>query len=516
MLNLLFISDSPKIDYIKNDLQPSLKVIIDVVTDFDNGLKDVFDKRPTTVCIQDQIGGVTGESVARHIQMLLGYSAPTFILLHSGNGMAKAIKGLFEHLVDISQSKEALAEDIRSKLKSLLGDQWDKIYIPSKRILASVKSPVDVPEKSIEDADSLVNDLFSNIETSRFPADFHQPLETTRRSGNLPEICEPIQLISASEEVEDLLLSERNKTVTTESPVPHSSVVTIEPEVVSIDSPKSALPDIKASSPVVPDLPTPSETSSSRTPLVKSAVSAPEIKEKKTPLAPVAPPPTPLAAEFRISHKASLADEHVPEDLLLAFEENYRSDSLLMRRSVVIALVCVVCAAGIWFVLSKKPLLSSSLEQRIISLTGKIRTQETAPAPVVVPAQQQVPLPVPQPEVTVKLPAFIPKDGYDSSYAVTNPGWERYIGKFGEFRVFRASGRMQALQVLAVKDAPISEKFLRSVMLELIGSSHYKIVTRSTKAGVHIESGTIMDKGEVVIYRKNGVVKAFVVSINKM
>ena len=84
MLNLLFISDSPKVELIRKELQAVLKVMIDVVTDFDRGMKDVFEKRPATICIQDNIGNVSGESVARHVQMLLGSGAPTFILLHSG------------------------------------------------------------------------------------------------------------------------------------------------------------------------------------------------------------------------------------------------------------------------------------------------------------------------------------------------------------------------------------------------------------------------------------------------
>ncbi|MDD2855515.1 MAG: hypothetical protein PHU01_08295 [Desulfuromonadaceae bacterium] len=106
MLNLLLISDSSKIENIKTILQPGLKVIIDVVADFDQGLKNVFEKRPATVCIQDQIGGVTGESVARHIQMLLDNSAPTFILLHTGSGSAKMVKGLYAHFIDLSKSNE--------------------------------------------------------------------------------------------------------------------------------------------------------------------------------------------------------------------------------------------------------------------------------------------------------------------------------------------------------------------------------------------------------------------------
>ena len=90
MLNLLIISNSPKALQIQKFIQPLIKAKIDVVGDFDHGLKDVFEKRPATVIIQEQIAGVTGESVARHIQMLLGASAPTFILLHKGNGKARA------------------------------------------------------------------------------------------------------------------------------------------------------------------------------------------------------------------------------------------------------------------------------------------------------------------------------------------------------------------------------------------------------------------------------------------
>jgi len=153
MLNLLIISDSPKAMYAKSVLQPVLKVVIDVVADFDLGLKNVFGKRPSTVCIQDQIGGVTGENVARHIQMLLGNSAPQFILLLTGNGKVRLIKGLYEHIVDLSQSNETVAENITNTLKSLLGDEWDKIYIPPKLTPALVRSSVILPEESQADVE---------------------------------------------------------------------------------------------------------------------------------------------------------------------------------------------------------------------------------------------------------------------------------------------------------------------------------------------------------------------------
>jgi hypothetical protein len=131
-------------------------------------------------------------------------------------------------------------------------------------------------------------------------------------------------------------------------------------------------------------------------------------------------------------------------------------------------------------------------------------------APVAVPA----PVPLPQPAAALPLPAFIPKAGLDSSYAATHPGWERYIGPQGEFRLFRASGRVQAVQVLSVAGAAVPESLARSVLQEYAGSSDYKITSRNVKAGVQVAHGSIGNKGDVVFYRKQGAIKAFVVSIN--
>ena len=130
------------------------------------------------------------------------------------------------------------------------------------------------------------------------------------------------------------------------------------------------------------------------------------------------------------------------------------------------------------------------------------------------PVQKPVSAPVVSPVIIPQLPTFIPKDGHDSSFALKNPGWERYVGKLNEFRVFSAQGRIQAVQVLAGKDAAVSESLILSVLQELVGSSKYQITSRSTKSGVRVDSGKIQNKGEVKFYRQNGSVKAFVVSVN--
>ncbi len=70
------------------------------------------------------------------------------------------------------------------------------------------------------------------------------------------------------------------------------------------------------------------------------------------------------------------------------------------------------------------------------------------------------------------------------------------------------------MQVLAVKDVPIPESLITSVVQECTGKQEYQITSRNKKAGLRVEIGSVQDKGEIMIYRKNGAVKAFVVSVN--
>ena len=495
MLNLLFISDSPKTESIKSELQPFLKVIIDVVTDFDSGLRDVFEKRPTVVCIQDQIGTVTGESVARHIQMLLGNGAPTFILLHTGKSKAKTVKGLYEHVIDLGRPGNVLAEEVKNTLKLLLGGKWEKIYIPPKLAPVSVTPPLPVSVESRENADKLVDDLLSDLKVSGLAVTDDQPEATTvsevvmaklpndspLKSENSRGSAEADRAKAINDDLAELLLLESEKAWRDERSTVVSAGVAAMQEAGSTAIPKPETVAVKPR----PDV--------SATP----------------PTAPVARPQsvvTPAASEFRISRNTIQGEDHIPEDILLEFEQSYRPASAGLRRGVVIAVSCVICVATAWYLVKLNPQLVNSLKRRFMPVF--VAKPLPAPAPVVVSVQKPVPAPV------SLVPAFLPKNGYDASFAVKNPGWERYVGTLNEFRLFKADARIQAVQVLALKDVPVSETLLKSVLQELAGSAEYKITSRSTKAGVQIESGTVQNKGEIIIYRKKRVIKAFVVSVN--
>ena len=526
MLNLLFISDSPKAQYVKSVLQPVLKVIIDVVTDFDHGLKDVFEKRPSTVCIQDQIGGVTGESVARHIQMLLGDNAPTFILLYSGDDKPKVLTGLYEHIIDLSQSDDTVAENIFTTLKLLMGTQWDKICISPQLTPTANSMPLTVSEDAGEEADKLLDDFFSDTGSSNVPiADkrpdvvsppvmvsvesVHSILAETRNTAESSQgSAESDRAQSINDDLAELLLMEVDKIRRDERDAAVASAGSV--------IPKYETPELKQSPPVITKLSVSPEIFSETIPLEKVAVFTDGFKKNTSNLAPAVASTTPPAAEFRVNNKYVRAEDSISEELLLAFEDNYRSESTLLRRIVVVAFICTIFAALGWYLIKQNPQLISSFRQRLPLLIGVKQSPAKLPVAVLVPPPVQKPtlasvLPM---KTTPQLPSFIPKDGRDSSFAFKNPGWERYVGKLNEFRVFSTEGHIQAVQVIAGKDAAISESLIVSVLQEFVGSSKYQIKSRNTKSGVRVDSGIIQNKGEVKFYRRNGSVKAFVVTVH--
>ena len=524
MVNLLFISNSSKIESIKNTLQPFLKVKLDIVGDFDYGLKDVFEKRPATVFIQDQIAGVTGESVARHIQMLLGSGAPLFIFMHDGSLKAKPIKGLFEYLIDLSLAEVKIVEEIQATLKSLLGPtQWDKIYIQPRIDYAANRDAVAVPVGSRAVADQLVDDFLSDLdgfgsasaEKTRSKADFTAP-ETTEN--------ETFQVVSSPQEQLADMLSEASK-IKDNSDSIHAAAH-------NISTLKSSLPELLAVTPqqvkylVLPELadsaaPVTASFSPLLQPVSKKLVQATPIISK-TPDDASATLTQQSVPELQSLQQASPADfvidrdgpvENIsPEDLLRVFEGDYFSHSGKWKRSVTIAVVLTICAGGgIFYLLKQKPSFltpASKPSTHPVVMTPAVQLLEK-----VIAVQKPVSAQIKKADVPA-LPSFIPQAGLDSSFASLKPGWERYTDTTLDFRLYRSAGRIKALQVLGRNNHDISEPKLKSVLIELLGDGEYRVKSRERKLGYHISRAIVGQKADLLIYHKKTAIRAFVVSLD--
>lgn len=523
MLNLLFISNSPKAQYMKSSLQPVLKVIIDVVPDFDHGLKDVFEKRPATVCIQEHIAGVTGESVARHIQMLLGSGSPRFILMHEGSSKAKSINGLFEHVIDLNQPDAALVENFQDILKALLGDQWSKVFISSKQTKVEAAASITIPEESKADADRLVDDFLADFESHAFTFDessAEPDLSTvnTGKSDNTDDVARMLldqvkslnNNVDAVKPIELLAVPEPEKTLIT-PPVPalnDSSNVGGKPESVK-NVPVQAIEKkvVTAGSSAVSSS---TDTDSPPSVSVQTSVPVSTPSSSRTKATASATPVTP--AEFKIRDEKKSSEEVIPEELLHAFEKNYRTESAFIKRKLIVLSVLLVVAVGGggWYVLDKKTDLLDSFKQRWLpSKASTVKQNSSAPQ------SPKSPLSTPSSKEAAKvLPKFIPIAGHDMNYAAGHPGWERYSDKKLEVRVFNSGGAIKAVQVLSKSGNGLSDQLLRSALTELTGSSDYKIESRKLTSGLLELRGTAGQKADIILYMNKKNMRAFVVSLN--
>jgi flagellar FliL protein len=100
------------------------------------------------------------------------------------------------------------------------------------------------------------------------------------------------------------------------------------------------------------------------------------------------------------------------------------------------------------------------------------------------------------------LPSFIPSVRPDATYSASHPGWERYPGGGIDYLVYRESGVIRAIQIIAGPDGKISEPFVRLCIRETTGLSNVASWSNKQNDGFQIETGNLSPKGEVALYRK--------------
>jgi flagellar FliL protein len=225
-------------------------------------------------------------------------------------------------------------------------------------------------------------------------------------------------------------------------------------------------------------------------------------------------PASQSVAEFRTDAGSKGASEDIPADLLHAFENNYHSHARAWKRLAIVAIVAVGAGMAGWLLLKVRA-------PHQTSVAGKPAVQ----APVVTPAKQK-PAAVVADKARQKpglaaasastLPSFIPINGRDRSFSARKPGWERYVDKTREFRVFRSDGRIKAVQVLAGARNSISDSFLKTVLKEMTGKDEFAISSREQKQDFLIQRGNASQKASLLVYRNkaSGAMRAFVVSLN--
>lgn len=464
MINLLFITNNSRAELVCSHFQQQLKVRIDLVADFDQGLKAVFEQRPSVVCIQEQIASVTGESVARHIQMLLGADAPAFVLLHEGASKAKPVPRLFEHLVDLSDPFEQVSNNLCQALQQLLAN-YRELLCPT--VPQAVAAEIAIPLATASEAPFAAG----GAETT--------PLETfpdLKRINDFSDLFEPSAIGGPPpEKPAPAVLQPAPPAAPPAAPPPAS--VTSSPAAALIRQPEQAQSDTEQSSPPLSSL---------------RAAPLPQSIPAEQPSAP------------------AVADEDsVPvEELLQAVEETYLRRKRLLWFSLVGTLLLVAVAAAWWF-WSRLP------ASAVLPVAPHTVSPAVLPPKAAVQNQPSSATRLPSPPRQVALPAFVAAARRDPSFDNAQPGWSRFLTDRREYRLFYEKDSLQAVQVLALGGNGIATAEIRQVVQELTGSDQYQVKQQSRKQGVWVqEAAARKGNAGLLIYRtaQRGPISAFVIA----
>jgi hypothetical protein len=209
----------------------------------------------------------------------------------------------------------------------------------------------------------------------------------------------------------------------------------------------------------------------------------------------------------------------IPEDILLAFDENCRTRSRKFVLISVVALLGVIAGGGYLF--RDQPRLRS-LYQSVMPApkpsapkAGQAdKAQASVSSPVVQKPVSSVSRPV---AATVpSLPSFVSASGRDRAFSTGKPGWERYVDVQRDIRIFRKGSEIKALQVLAVPGQVISEGFLKSALNEMTGSGVVAPGSLRRQQGFLTERSRVGQHADLLVYRsiQSKEIIAFVVSLD--
>lgn len=479
MNNLLIVSDHPHARPVLEQLRNSLASRIDLVTDCDSALKEIVEKRPLVACIQEQIAGITGESVARHIRLLLGSDAPRFLLLYNEAAPPPFPDDLFVAAVTMAVPVDTLHHSLRAALQTALGSFWCMVA-PSE---PEPPPPPDSPEDHdagftvvpVGDDDAVFLPAPSPAATTEEDNRSMQGLLQDQPGGPPAEpeaAVEPAPPPSPPAAPPLQTIDERPAPPPPKQDVPAAVAATASPG-------RPAVPPSPGGAPQ----PQPSAQPASRT----AGAAARKAVPPDTPVQPPAP--------------ADRDDADHARALLHSLETEHLRQKRTRRMHIVRGLLAAVALgaslyAAYWY--------------------GRWSAVPAGTAPLSAPGPAGA-APAPPPRPAPRLPSFIPPAGHDAAFSGTAPGWSRYLTHGREYRLLHADSRLTVLQVIARNDASLDAAELSRILQEVTGYVDYRVEHRETRDGLYREQATVHERADLLIYRTAaaGPIRGVVLSLHK-
>jgi len=479
LTDLLVITDVPRLRKVFTRLADDHNFRLRVTSSLEKGGEELVADKPAMVFVQTHLSGLSADILLLHLKKLLGRRRTRFVLLSPPDQISGDVLKLYHGHVDSSLGDQPLAGAILGVISGLApakkkGSASSQASAPdsAESMPQSAGEPVlgELPLSGLAAGDDpLLRDL--SVPVVAPPPDGpveETPEPTLEEQGVVYAPRPPIQVYSEFTGTFDSAVSSMAAPeVPVESPSIQASAgmfAQAEPDRPGRTRPRSKLlsfllwlvPVV-----VIVVVVTILQYRSIQPAAVDVAAARPPVPAAKPPSAvsaPVEPKksvPVPAPADAKPAPKAPAAE----------------SDGRMSDRAV----------------------LSAIEENRAVK-----------PPPPTVPAANR----------PGALPAFIPRAGLDKSYSAANPGWERYKGVVTEFKVFRESGALKAIQVIDRGGQGVPEAFMKGVLRQVTRSPSYAVSSTEKKDGYEIQRGKAADNLKVVYYRdaEGGRLRAFVMT----
>jgi len=553
MQEALVITTIQSVLDIVDQLRTRTDARIEVENDFTKGLKAIFYRIPGVVFLQHEIAGITAEKVANQVKTLLEGEPIRLVLLREASSEWDAGDLSFDGVIDLSLPTDELVGLFLQHVDS--APDPDKESSAGEHPLQADSQVIDLTVESSQPESEAGFDPFSGI----FPEHYHHNWGTllSEAGQEIPNPAEPAAMVGNLAGPYDEFSFDPPGDIVSTIPLNKTGA----PQSAANDSPPGRQGDTSASG---------TGAAAEEIPELKDI----RLNDKESPHQLFASMSDEAAADNQFQHAGSDASPASLENRLRL--KGIQTHSSILKASAP-EIVPTSEASGVAKVSSGST--GQSAARRSATQThsshaaaGKPAAKSgTAPQPrnrlssegdinagaaisdeyagrtlthklgyallllllclvtfllvrnwddlawVLFKGKEEVSVPrTPPTQAKEKLPAFIPTGLPDRAYAAAHPGWERYVAGGLEYLVYRENGRIRALQVIAGTEGTISDEFLRMCIRVSTGLDDGNNWIREQRADFQVEKGTLLNKGEVAIYRKmpEGEIRGFVITLH--
>jgi len=464
--NLLLITDVARLRKIFGRLTEDRNIRLRVVNNLEKGGEEITIEKPDVVFVQTHLSGLSADILIMHLKKQLGRRRSRFVLLASPGQVNDAILKPYQGWLDTSAEDSQLLSELQRLLAVLLSRPKKSAEpVPPEQVASIEFKPL--PVSTAESAALLgSNPAFENIPPQLVNAELQPPI-APRPSAEL-----------SLEEQGITYAPRRRLSVYSEFNSSFDNAVssTSEPETLEQATPSPTDGWDAEEIDTVESKPTRSKRGTFLlwlAPVVVAVVVITYLQQR--------PAPKPDQVNGK-SAPAGVAAPMMPT-----------APNAPAAKTPAAAAAVPPAAAQDQERMSDKAVLSAIAENRA-----------SKSSPAVSPAGAR----------PTKLPAFIPRDGFDKKFSAANPGWELYKGKVTEFKVLREGGAIKAIQVIDRGGQGVPESFLKGVLSQIAKNPVLSSESSEKKDGYEIQRGRVADNIRVVYYRDEhgGKLRAFVLT----